>query len=107
MLYEVITVFHRIRPYECYSCIDILINAPKDYSFPSGHTTISFAAAVPVFLRNKKWGIATLVMASLIAFSRLYLYVHYPSDILGGMVLGIIVGVITYRLAYKNTYQKW
>ena len=84
----------RLRPFDyqlqCYgTVIPLLIEAPTDASFPSGHTIASFEAATVLFLRHKKWGIAALVLAALIAFSRLYLYVHYPTDVLGAMVLGI------------------
>ena len=77
----------RPRPYEGLD-ISLLIKAPTDFSFPSGHTLSSFAASVSVFLRNRKWGVAAIILACLIAFSRLYLYVHFPSDILFGILLG-------------------
>ena len=67
---------------------------PKDYSFPSGHTSASFAAACSIFLYHKKSGIAAFAVAGLIAFSRMYLFVHYPTDILGGMLLGIVCAFI-------------
>ena len=67
---------------------------PKDYSFPSGHTSASFAAACSIFLYHKKLGIAAFTVAGLIAFSRMYLFVHYPTDILGGMLLGIVCAFI-------------
>ena len=69
----------------------LLIPAPIDrYSFPSGHTLSSFAAAWCVFLRNRKAGAWCIVLAVLIAFSRLYLYVHYTTDIIFGAVFGIL-----------------
>lgn len=69
----------------------LLIPAPIDrYSFPSGHTLSSFAAAWCVFLRNRKVGAWCIVLAVLIAFSRLYLYVHYTTDIIFGAVFGIL-----------------
>jgi undecaprenyl-diphosphatase len=69
--------------------IPLLIEAPTDYSFPSGHTIASFEAATVLLIRHKKWGIMAMVLAVLIAFSRLYLYVHYPTDVLSSIVLGI------------------
>ena len=60
----------------------LLISQPSGYSCPSGHTLASFESAFIIFLNNKKWGIAALVMATLIAFSRMYLYVHFFTDIL-------------------------
>lgn len=70
-----------------------------DYSFPSGHTAASFTAAMALYLagENKMWKPA-LVLAVLIAFSRLYLYVHYPTDILGGIITGCIAAYIGYRV---------
>ncbi len=84
---------HRLRPYD-YQCdvfgktISLIIEKPHDFSFPSGHTIASFEGAGVIWLNNKKWGIAALILASLIAFSRLYLYVHYPTDVLASVVLG-------------------
>ena len=83
----------RIRPCDVNTAIELLISRPNDYSFPSGHTVSSFAAATVIFLRNKHIGIAAIILACLIAFSRLYLYVHYPSDILVGILIGIVIGV--------------
>lgn len=70
-----------------------------DYSFPSGHTAASFASVTALYLAGEKklWKPA-LVLACLIAVSRLYLYVHYPTDVLGGMVFGILAGYVGYRL---------
>ena len=83
----------RMRPFTVNTGVDLLINAPKDFSFPSGHTAASFAAAFALlFVKNKLW-IPSMILASLIAFSRLYLYVHYPTDVLAGILLGLIVSV--------------
>lgn len=91
-------VFCRIRPCDVNSSVQLLISRPHDYSFPSGHTAASFAAVSGLwFSGRKKWSIAALLPACLIAFSRLYLYVHYPTDILGGMAVGIMAGYIGYR----------
>ena len=89
----------RIRPYdfqmrEFGKTISLLIEAQHDYSFPSGHTIASFEAAGVIVLNNKKWGIAALVLACLIAFSRLYLYVHYPTDVLVSIVLGFALALM-------------
>ena len=67
---------------------------PHSWSFPSGHTSSSFAFATAVFANNKKYGIAAYVLAAVIGFSRIYLGVHYCTDVLAGAVLGIIYGVI-------------
>ena len=93
----------RARPFVLKSDIELLINAPRDFSFPSGHTAASFAAAVSVFLFNKKWGSVLLGVAAIIAFSRLYLYVHYPTDVLGGILCGLLVAIIAYYILEKAT----
>ena len=74
-------VFHKIIP--------LLVEKQHDFSFPSGHTIASFEAATVIAINNKKWGIAAVVLAVLISFSRLYLYLHYPTDVLASVVLGI------------------
>ena len=83
-------VIGRIRPYDVNTDFALLIHTLKDYSFPSGHTLCSFEGAVCIFTHNKKWGVSALFLASLIAFSRLYLYVHYPTDVLAGIILGTL-----------------
>ena len=92
----------RVRPYDVNTAIAILIKKPLDFSFPSGHTAASFAAMTALFLaKMKKAWIAALVLAVLIAFSRLYFYVHYPTDVLGGAVVGILSGIIGYAIVEK------
>ena len=89
----------RIRPFDVNTSIQLLVARPHDYSFPSGHTAASFTAAMALYLagENKMWKPA-LVLAVLIAFSRVYLYVHYPTDILGGIITGCIAAYIGYRV---------
>lgn len=79
----------RPRPCAVDTSVTLLIPYPSEYSFPSGHTSNGFAAATAVFLNFRKSGILALVVAGIIAFSRMYLFVHYPTDILGGIVLGV------------------
>ena len=84
----------RTRPYDVVEGIKLLVPALSDYSFPSGHTLVCFEAATVIFLRGKKcFGICAYVIAAAVAYSRLYLYVHYPTDVLVGMILGIIFGI--------------
>lgn len=82
------------RPRPCWldTSIKLLVANPTDYSFPSGHTLASVIGATVLTMTNRKFGWAAILLAALIAFSRLYLYVHFPSDILGGIVLGILIG---------------
>lgn len=84
----------RIRPYIVDPSIALLIPPESDFSFPSGHTSTSFECAFALFAYHKKAGTAALVLAAAIAFSRLYLMVHYPTDILAGVAIGAVVAVI-------------
>lgn len=84
----------RIRPCNIDQAVTMLVERPTSGSFPSTHTAWAFAAATSVFLHHKKAGIAVLVLAALIAFGRLYLFVHFPSDVLGGIVLGVLSALI-------------
>ncbi len=79
----------------------LLIPLPSEYSFPSGHTMHGFGAATIIFLHNRKAGIAALLGAAVIAFSRMYLFVHFPTDILGGLLIGIGAAVLVYTVADK------
>ena len=100
-------VVHRIRPSADIPAVDLLIAKPLSYSFPSGHTTSSFAVAGVLAKYFKNYAIEFLSLASLIAFSRLYLYVHYPTDVLGGVLLGLICsGIIIYLFDKVNHYRK-
>lgn len=72
--------------------VSLLIANPADYSFPSGHTLASVIGAFMLTAANRKFGFIAIPLAALIAFSRLYLYVHFPSDVLASVVLGIGIG---------------
>lgn len=96
----------RTRPYdlEINSNILIQIEKPNDYSFPSGHTLAAFTSAVIILLYNKRLGIFAIILASLMAFSRLYFYVHFPTDVLGGIILGIAFALIS-KWIVKRYFQ--
>lgn len=93
------------RPRPCWRAPDIemLIAVPRDYSFPSGHTMSSFAAAAGIYIWNRKWGIAALAGAFIIAASRMYFYVHYPTDILAGALIGISLAMLSRWIIDKAT----
>ncbi len=82
----------RTRPYNMPGVeVELLIDKLSSKSFPSGHTLASFEAATVLLINDKRMGIPAIVLASIIAFSRLYLYVHFPTDVLGGMILGVLI----------------
>ncbi len=82
--------FARPRPFVIDRSVQLLIDPPLDYSFPSGHSASSFAALWSVRKGGCRIFIPSLILACLIAFSRLYLFVHYPSDVAAGIILGIL-----------------
>ncbi len=99
----------RIRPYDLSSALAAIresisgeglfaLKVESGASFPSGHTVASFEGAVALFAYNKKWGIAAIVLVVIIAFSRLYLCFHYPSDVIFGMIMGIGFAIAAYFL---------
>lgn len=87
----------RPRPFVADPSVVLKVAPPGSFSFPSGHTLDAFASATAIFLCCRKTGIVALVVASLIAFSRMYLFVHYPTDILGGIVIGVCVAVLVVK----------
>ncbi len=93
----------RIRPYDLQAelgvAIQLLGERMHDFSFPSGHTIASFEAAVVMLKNSKKLGIPAMILAVLISFSRLYLYVHYPTDVIASIILGTLFALIGDALA--------
>jgi undecaprenyl-diphosphatase len=87
--------FARIRPFEVDTSIKLLITPPADFSFPSVHAMNSFAAAYALGHYNKRLGGYAIVLAGIIAFSRLYLMVHYPTDVFAGIVVGLVSAWLT------------
>ena len=89
----------RPRPYRMIESLTILIPEPGEFSFPSGHTSSSFAAGVVLYLMlPKKYGIPAMILACLIGISRLYVGVHYPTDVLGGMIMGSLIAVSVVKI---------
>lgn len=99
-------LFARPRPCDIRPEMLTLVARPSGWSFPSGHTASGFAAAFALWFQNRKLGVLALVLAAFIGFTRLYLYVHFPTDILGGIALGLAAGALGSLLADKVS-NKW
>lgn len=95
------------RPRPCWldSSVQLLIADPTDYSFPSGHTLSSIIGATILTKADRRFGYAAIPLAALIAFSRLYLYVHFPSDVLAAAVLGIAIGEVSLRYGTRIIWR--
>ena len=92
----------RIRPYSINQTVQLLGTPLKEYSFPSGHTAASFASVSALyFAGRKRMAAGALIVSVLIAFSRMYLYVHYPTDVLGGLIIGLLCGWIADMIIQK------
>ena len=91
--------YHRPRPFSMLEAHQLLSNG--EWSFPSGHAAFFFAMATAVYLYNKKWGIGFFIAATLMAVSRVVAGIHYPSDIVGGALIGILVAYITFYSARR------
>lgn len=86
----------RVRPYVAIKGLEPITHLPSDYSFPSGHTGIAFALASVIFFKcPRKIGVPALLLAALIGFTRLYLGVHYPTDVIAGAAVGMLTGWVS------------
>lgn len=96
------------RPRSCWldSSVRLLIADPTDYSFPSGHTLSSVIGATILTKTDRRFGYAAIPLAALIAFSRLYLYVHFPSDVLAAAVLGVMIGELAFYADRRWTERR-
>ena len=97
------TVIARPRPYDYagwtgFVYPEIAFRMPSSYSFPSGHTAAAFACATVAMMRDKRLGIPALVYAALMGFSRIYLFDHYCTDVLAGILAGALFGLVAYFL---------
>lgn len=100
--------FARTRPCDINRSVSLLISRPDDFSFPSGHTSASFAAVTVLYMSNKKKLFKiSFIIACFIAFSRMYLYVHYPSDIIGGIIVGVISGYLGHFIVEEYSRKKY
>lgn len=91
----------RMRPYLVEGYTTLLANPPTSFSFPSGHTGTSFAAATVIALSPVKryWKAGAWILACFIAFTRMYLFVHWPTDVLVGAILGVLYGIVVVKIA--------
>ncbi len=93
--------FARVRPFHVMAGANLLIQAPTDYSFPSGHAATAFAAATAIAMQAGRTAPAVFLLAVLVAFSRVYVGVHYPSDVIAGAAIGIATGWIVVKVAFR------
>lgn len=98
-------IVNRIRPYDLNTTVQLIVPPEIDPSFPSGHTFFAFSAATICFLYDKKLGIIMYLIAILIAFSRLYLYIHFPTDVLCGAIFGTLTALLSWFL-YKKFFEE-
>ena len=94
-------IFARQRPCQIDQAFAMIVDRPTSSSFPSTHSAWVFAAATAIFVKYRKAGIAAFAAAALIAFSRMYMFLHYPTDVLCGIVLGILLGFAADRICGK------
>ena len=98
----------RPRPYTQIPDLKLLVKEADDASFPSGHSSSSFCVAIVCLKRlPKKFGIPAIIMAALIALSRLYVGIHYPTDVIVGTILGIVLGLIAIKLIEFADGKGW
>lgn len=98
-------IVERVRPTADIMAVASLVVKPLSYSFPSGHSASAFAVAGVLSYYFKKYSVCFYTMAVLIAFSRIYLYVHYPSDVAGGIILGLLCSRLAIFVANKIKFS--
>ena len=94
-------IVQRPRPFLTVSELELIVAPLSSFSFPSGHACSSFASATAIALGQRKYGGWAFLPATLIAFSRVYVGVHYPSDVLTGAVLGFLMSLLVYWLSHR------
>lgn len=95
-------LFARPRPCWVDTAVQLLVSVPADYSFPSGHTLSSVIAATVLTAADSRFALFAVPLASLIAFSRLYLFVHFPTDVLASVILGVAIGLIVWKIGGRG-----
>lgn len=104
--YVIKEIVARPRPFVEDPSIVLIIDPPGGYSFASGHTVKAFAAAFALFIYERKWGSVALCYAALMGFSRMYLCIHYPSDVVAGAFIGIFCALLVYYIM-KNVDKRF
>lgn len=103
-------IIARPRPYEISGEVELLVERANDYSFPSGHTGSVFAVTVVLYLllpeSMKKYGILGILLSALMGYSRLYVGIHYPSDVIGGLLLGCVTAIFSVWLLKRQDFFK-
>jgi undecaprenyl-diphosphatase len=92
--------YHRPRPFVTYQLHPLLLD--NEWSFPSGHAAFFFAMATAIYLYNKKWGIGFFIATLVVTISRIVAGLHYPSDILGGMIIGMLTAYVVFQVADRT-----
>lgn len=105
--YGIKNIVCRVRPCNLVDDVNMLVEKPTSYSFPSNHSASAFAGAVAVMLTIKKkaWTIPAFVFSGIISFSRMYVFVHFPSDVFAGILLGSTIAVLVCYLMKKTGFK--
>ena len=98
-------MFNRPRPFMTHAQFPALITPPTSSSFPSGHSATSFAAMAVLAAMGGKWKLSGILIAVMIAFSRVYLHVHYPTDVITGCLIGFMIGSFLVHQMRKQKVQ--
>jgi undecaprenyl-diphosphatase len=93
--------YHHLRPFAALNFVPLILNETPNNSFASGHMAILFAMSTVIFCLNRKWGSWLLGLSLIVGIARVYVGIHWPFDIIGGALIGIISGVIVHRLVRK------